>query len=119
MVLVDTSVWVAHLRDGHPGLVQLLFGGKVMCHPLIIGELACGHIENREEILMLLNSLPSAIKAGHEEVLHFIETHHLMGIGLGYIDVHLLVSAMLSGISMWTDDNPLKKAARNLGISFK
>jgi len=118
MVLVDTSIWVSHLRDDYPELKELLFEGKVVCHPFVIGELACGNLQNRREILTLLKALPVAIQAEHEEVLRFIEIHHLMGIGLGYIDVHLLASAFLSGISLWTHDNPLKKAAHKLDVSF-
>lgn len=118
MVLVDTSIWVSHLKDSHPGLKEILFEGKVVCHPFVIGELACGNFQNRRKILTLMKALPVAIQAEHKEVLHFIETHHLMGIGLGYIDVHLLASALLSGISLWTHDIPLKKAARKLEVNF-
>jgi hypothetical protein len=119
MVLVDTSIWVSHLRAGFPELKELLLEGKVVCHPFVIGELACGNLQNRREILALLKALPVAIQAEHEEVLRFIETHHLIGIGLGYIDVHLLASALLSGISLWTHDNLLRKNARKLEISFE
>ena len=119
MVLVDTSIWVSHFRDGHPDLKDLLFEGKVVCHPFVIGELACGNLRNRQEILALMKALPVAKQAEHEEVLRFIETHSLMGIGLGYIDVHLLASALLSGISLWTIDIPLKKAARKLEVCFE
>ena len=119
MILVDTSIWVSHLRDGHPGLTKLLSEGNVVCHPFIIGELACGNLQNRQEILALMKALPVAIQAEHEEVLRFIETHGLMGIGLGYIDVHLLASALLSGISLWTDDIPLKNATRKLAVNFE
>jgi predicted nucleic acid-binding protein len=119
MVLVDTSIWVSHLRDDNPELKELLLEGKVVCHPFVIGELACGNLQKRQEILTLLKALPMAIKAKHEEVLRFIESHNLMGMGLGYIDVHLLASAILSGISLWTHDIPLKKTARDLEVSFK
>lgn len=119
MVLIDTSFWVSYLRDGHPELKELLLEGKVACHPFVIGELACGSLQNRKEILKLLKALPMTQQATDEEVLCFIETHHLMGLGLGLIDVHLLASALLSGISLWTLDSPLKKAARNLGVSVE
>jgi predicted nucleic acid-binding protein len=118
MILADTSIWVYHLRDRHPGLTELLFKGKVVCHPFIIGELACGNLQNRWEIITLMKALPMAIQAEHDEVLCFIEDHRLMGMGLGYIDVHLLASALLSGISIWTQDNPLKRAARKLEVNF-
>lgn len=119
MVLVDTSIWVSHLRDDYPALKELLFEGKVVCHPFVIGELACGNLLKRREILTLMKALPMAIQAEDEEVLRFIETHHVMGIGLVYIDVHLLASALLSGISLWTNDIPLKKAAQKLEVYFE
>jgi len=118
MVLVDTSIWISHLRDDYPELKELLLEGKVVCHSFVIGELACGNLKNRREILSLMNALPMAIQAEHEEILRFIETHHLIGMGLGYIDVHLLASALLSGISLWTHDIPLIKASRKLEILF-
>jgi predicted nucleic acid-binding protein len=118
MVLIDTSIWVTHLRYDSPELRELLLEGRVVCHPFVIGELACGNLQNRREILTLLKALPMAIQAEHEEVLHFIETHSLTGIGLGYIDVHLLVSALLSSISLWTQGNPLKKAAHDLNVCY-
>jgi len=119
MVLVDTSIWVSHLRDDHPELKVLLLEGKVVCHPFVIGELACGSLQNRREILTLLKALPMAQQVEHAEVLRFIDINHLMGMGLGYIDMHLLASALLTGISLWTLDNHLKKAARELGVCLE
>lgn len=119
MVLVDTSVWVTHFRFGNSRLKTLLKNGKVACHPFVVGELACGSLQNREEILSLLRMLPSATQAEHEEVLHFIESHRLMGLGLGYVDVHLLASSLLSGIPLWTEDQQLRKAALKLKVCFK
>jgi len=116
MVLVDTSVWVYHLREGDIDLDKLLNDGDVICHPLILGELACGNLNNRSEILSLLRSLPSAIEAEHEEVMQFIERHRLMGIGLGYIDVHLLASAVLTMTPIWTLDKKLNRVSERLGI---
>ena len=118
MVLVDTSVWVRHLREGDPDLERLLRDGEVMCHPFIIGELACGHLKRRSEVLSLLRLLPMASQAEHEEVLQFIERNDLMGKGLGYIDVHLSASAVLTGVPMWTYDKKLGKANIGLGISY-
>jgi predicted nucleic acid-binding protein len=118
MVLVDTSVWVRHLREGQPDLERLLHGGKVMCHPFIIGELACGNLNNRHEILQLLQLLPPATQAKHEEILQFIEQNHLMGKGLGYVDVHLSASAVLSGVSLWTYDKRLNEANEGLGTRY-
>ncbi len=108
MVLVDTSVWVAHLREGNIGLEALLNEGVVASHPFIIGELACGNLKNRAEIISLLQTLSTAAQAEHEEVMTFIEKYRLMGKGLGYIDMHLLVSAVLTNIPLWTLDKKLK-----------
>lgn len=118
MVLVDTSVWVSHLRDGEPGLEQLLNDGEVMCHPFVVGELACGNLKNRRAILSLLQLLPSAIQATPEELLQFIDQNHLMGKGLGYIDVHLSASAVLSGVPVWTYDKRLNHANEELGVRY-
>jgi len=117
MVLVDTSVWVAHLRQGDIGLEPLLNEGRVACHPFIIGELACGNLQNRSEIISLLQALPQAIEAGHDEVMQFIETHRLMGRGLGYVYLHLLASARLTGVALWTLDKRLNEVALNLGLA--
>lgn len=118
MVLVDTSVWVAHLRDGKIGLDELLNEGQVVCHPFIIGELACGNLKNRSLILSLLKSLPLATVAEHEEAMHFIENKDLMGKGLGYVDIHLLTSAALSGIPIWTLDRKLDGSSERLGLKY-
>lgn len=119
MVLVDTSVWVNHLRYGEPDLERLLNDGEVMCHPLVIGELACGSIRNRTEILSLLQIIPSATEATHDEALQFIERNHLMGKGLGHIDVHICASAILTGVPMWTYDRRLNETNEGLGIGYK
>ena len=116
MVLVDTSVWVDHFRNGNARLASLLEQGEVIVHPLIIGELACGNIPRRIETLGLLHDLPQAATAGHEEIMRFIETERLMGLGLGYVDVALLATARLSMIPLWTLDLPLRKAATKLGV---
>lgn len=118
MVLVDTSVWVSHLRDGDPDLKQLLDDGQVVCHPYIIGELACGNMKYRSEILSLMQLLPLATPAQHEEVLRFIEWNHLTGKGLGYIDVHLSASALLTRVPMWSYDKRLNEANDMLGIRY-
>lgn len=117
MVLVDTSVWVAHLRHGAIGLEALLHGGRVVCHPFIVGELACGNLRNRLEIISLLQRLPEAIRAEQEEVMQFIETYGLMGKGLGYIEVHLLAAARLTGVPLWTLDKRLNAVAGKLGLA--
>ena len=117
MVLVDTSVWVAHLRQGNRGLAALLHEGRVCCHPFIIGELACGNLHNRSEILVHLQALPQANQAEHEEVLQFIENYRLMGKGLGYIDMHLLSSAILTQVPLWTLDKKLNEVAVKLKLA--
>lgn len=119
MLLVDTSVWVFHFREGNAELANLLNNGEVVCHPFVVGELACGNPKNRNEILSLLQSLPMSIQAEHEEVLELIERNQLMGKGLGYVDIHLIASAMLTGISIWTHDKKLEQAANALRISHK
>jgi predicted nucleic acid-binding protein len=111
MVLVDTSVWVSHLRETHLSLADLLNNGEVACHQFVIGELACGNLTKRTAILSLLQALPIAILAEHEEVLALIENPDLAGKGLGYVDVHLLASAVLTGLSLWTLDRKLERAA--------
>jgi len=118
MLLVDTSVWIEHLRSGTVGLEAALNDDQVICHPFIIGELACGNLKNRSHILSLLDTLPSTQLADHEEVMRFIETNRMMGKGLGYIDVHLLASAVLTGVPLWTLDKRLDKAATALGIKY-
>ena len=118
MVLVDTSVWVSHLREGEVGLEKLLIDGEVICHPFIVGELACGNLKNRLEILTYLQSLPMTILAEDEEVLKFIENNQLMGKGLGYIDIHLIASAALTDVPVWTFDKTLDKIAKKIGINY-
>lgn len=119
MVLVDTSVWVSHLSKGNAELEGLLNNGHVVCHPFIVGELACGNIKNRAVILSLIQALPIAIEAGHEEVMRFIEDYTLMGRGLGYIDIHLLASALLTRVPIWTLDKKLNEVSSDLGLGFE
>ena len=118
MILVDTSVWVDHLRRGAAGLDLPLSEGRVLCHPFIIGELACGNLKNRSAILSLLRTLPAVRTAEEDEVLRFIEHHRLMGTGLGYIDAHLLASCRLSHVQLWTLDKRLSHAASGLGFRY-
>ena len=114
MVLVDTSVWISHLRDGNAELANLLNDGRVLCHPLIVGELACGNLKDRAVILSFLQLLPMSIEAEHDEVLSFIENNRLMGKGMGYVDVHLITSAVLTGVPIWTLDKKLAQTANSL-----
>ena len=119
MVLVDTSVWIDHLRKNDQHLQLLLIDGEVVCHPLIIGELVCGNLNNRKEILGLLQALPMAFEIDFEEYLYFVEEHNLFGKGIGYIDIQLLASAKLSQTSLWTLDKRLKAIAVEFGINYK
>lgn len=120
MILVDSSVWIDHLRAGDPMLIELLNSNCVLIHPFIVGELACGNLKNRKPILSLLQDLPIVQTATDDEVLFFIEHHTLMGLGIGYVDVHLLASVMLNGTSqLWTRDKRLCKIAESMGLSFK
>ena len=119
MVLVDTSIWVTHLRHGSRQLEKLLMDAEVMCHQFIIGELACGNLKNRNEIISLLQSLPMAPTIEFDEFLFFIDKNHLMGKGMGFVDVHLLASAQLTSVTLWTSDKWLKSAADQLKLTFK
>lgn len=118
MILVDTSIWVEHLRLGNVHLKSALEEGEVACHPFIIGELACGNMKNRKEVISLLRALPAAKVATHDEIIHFIEANHLMGIGLGFVDVHLLASSLLSNVRLWSSDKNLIAASTKLSISY-
>ncbi len=116
MILVDTSVWIDHLRSGNAKLSALLNEGDVAIHPFIIGELACGNLKNRKEIISLLHALPHITKADDDEVLFFIEKHTLMGLGIGLIDCHLLASCKLGKAQLLTKDKRLQNAAERLGL---
>ncbi len=117
MTLVDTSVWVAHLRAGNARLAELLRTGEVLCHPFVIGELACGNLRNRQEVLVLLAALPQVSVADHGEVMTLLESSRLFGCGLGWVDLHLLTSALLSHCGLWTLDRPLQHAATALKVA--
>ena len=118
MVLVDTSVWIDHFRKASPHLVSLLEHEEVAMHPFIIGELACGNLQNRQEILASLRALPATTKADGEEILFFIERHALMGRGIGLIDTHVLAAACMDGCALWTRDRRLRTVAEELGVGF-
>jgi predicted nucleic acid-binding protein len=117
VTLVDTSIWVDHLRAADRQLSAMLIDEAVLCHPFVVGELACGALRQRREILELLGHLPQAPAVEHDEVLTFVEAHGLAGSGLGWIDIHLLASATLAGTRVWTRDRRLANAARRLGIA--
>lgn len=120
MILVDTSVWVDHLRHGEPTLVSALERESVLSHPFVIGELACGNIRNRSEILDLIGRLATPPIATDAEALALIDQHKLMSTGIGYIDVHILASTLLmSGGSLWTKDLRLASIASELNIAYR
>ena len=117
MILVDTSVWIDHLRHGNAELKQLLNTAQVLTHRLVIGELALGSLQNRASVLDALSSLPQSSHATDEEVLHFIARHALFGTGIGYIDAHLLAAVQLSpGVLLWTRDQRLLAQSVRLGL---
>ena len=119
MILADTSVWVDHLRDGTPALAAALEQGRVLTHPFVLGELACGNLKNRSEVLQLLGELPAAPMATDPEALDFIERRALMGRGIGYVDVHLLASVALAGTAqLWTRDKRLAAVAADLELAY-
>ncbi|WP_047864047.1 type II toxin-antitoxin system VapC family toxin [Rubrobacter aplysinae] len=119
MILVDTSVWIDHLRSGEQKLYEALETEQVMMHPFVIGELACGNLKDRREVLRLLEDLPAAPTATDPEALEFIERRALMGRGIGYLDVHLLAATVLhSGARLWTRDRRLAAAAAELELAF-
>lgn len=117
MILADTSVWIEHFRAGVPALATELDAGTILMHPFILGELACGNLKHRNEILSLCAQLPRAPVASDAEALELIEQRELMGLGIGYIDVHLLASAVLAGTArMWTFDKRLAAVAADLQL---
>ncbi len=119
MILTDTSVWVEYFREGNETLKKLLHLGQVAIHPFVIGELACGKMNNREQILNDLQILPTVQKAADTEILLFIDTHHIMNSGVGLIDVHLLASSLLSSTPLWTFDKKLHLLAKNLHTAYE
>ena len=118
MILLDTSVWVDHLRRGDPRVVAALESGRVAAHAFVIGELACGNLKARTRVLDLLKALQQLAPATDGEVLQFIETHKLMGRGIGYVDAHLLAAAAIAGSRLWTRDRRLREVATELGLAY-
>ncbi len=120
MIVVDTSVWIDHLRSGDEDLVVLLNSSKVLMHPFVIGELACGNLCKRNDLLRLLADLPQALVVSQGEALHFVEVNRLMGQGIGFIDAHLLASTTLADrATIWTHDKRLRDVARKLKLVFE
>ena len=116
-MLVDTSVWINHFRMPNPALELFLDEGRVATHPFVIGELACGSLRRRTEVLRLIEALPFTPIATHDEVLEFIERQRLHAAGLGWIDVHLLASARLGRHALWSADRRLRQTAVRLGLT--
>ena len=110
MLLADTSVWISHLHRGDQRLIAALEEGRVLVHPFVIGELACGSLRQREAVLDNIGRLPLATAAAHEEVLHVVDRFGLSGTGIGWIDAHLLASAELSDAELYTHDASLQRA---------
>jgi predicted nucleic acid-binding protein len=118
VILVDTSVWVEHLRSASAILGALLDNGGVLGHPFVLGELALGNLRQRDDFLRALQRLPQATSASHLEVLQFIDREALYGRGIGYVDAHLLAAARLTaGSKLWTRDRRLQTVAGQLGLA--
>lgn len=119
MILVDTSIWIDHIRKSDQRLNSLLEYNLVAIHPFVIGELAAGNLKNRSKLLPEFRKLPQVISVSDDEVFHFIETHKLFGLGLSYIDLHLLACAQSSNdMRLWTRDKRLHQAAITLHLAF-
>jgi len=120
MILVDTSIWIDHLRGRDAALAGLLDAGEVLSHPFVIGELALGNLRQREAVVADLQELPRAFVASDDEVVHFIHREGLFGIGIGYLDAHLLAATRLTqGASLWTRDKHLLAAAERLSLATR
>ena len=111
MILADTSIWVDHFRSGNSDLVGLLEDGQVITHPVVAGELACGNLRARAQTLGWFRRLPQTAVASNHEIMALIERHKLWGLGIGWIDAHLIASALLSGVAIWTLDRRLAGCA--------
>ncbi|MBA2598343.1 MAG: type II toxin-antitoxin system VapC family toxin [Chloroflexia bacterium] len=118
MVLVDTSIWVDHLRATEETLLGLLENGRVLVHPFVLGELALGHLRQRETVLLTLRKMSQAMVVTDSEVVQFVGRNRLFGVGIGYVDAHLLVAVRLTlGASLWTRDKRLLAVADWLGLA--
>lgn len=119
MILVDTSVWIDHFRTSNLMLTRVLEDGRVLSHPFVVGELALGNLRNRREVLEALTQMPRAVQARDTEVLGFIEAHSLHGLGVGYVDAHLLAAVRLTaGARLWTRDQRLLGLAEQFSVAF-
>ena len=118
MILLDTSVWVDHLRRGDSLVVRVLESGQAVAHAFVIGELACDHLKSRVDVIELLQALSQLATAMDDEVLYFIENRKLMGRGIGYVDAHLLAAASMGSALLWTRDKRLRAVAAKLGVAY-
>jgi predicted nucleic acid-binding protein len=116
MILADTSIWITHLRSRIDPLGSLLEEGQVVCHPIVVGELACGSFQRRNAVLDMIQALPQLMEVGNDEVMTLIEVRRLMGSGIGWSDAHLLAASMLGDVRLWTMDRHLAEAAHRLGV---
>ena len=119
MILIDASVWVDHFRAGNSHLGELAQKDRILVHPLVVGEIACGNLRNREATLAHLQELRRPVEASHAETLHLLETERLWGLGIGWVDLHLLASSRLTPCRLWTVDVRLQEAARKLGVEYR
>jgi predicted nucleic acid-binding protein len=119
VILADTSIWIEHFRKEKAGLARLVDCKAILVHPIVIGELAMGNLHPRHPTLQALHQLPTAAVATFDEVLQFVEEHRLFGIGIGYMDAHLLAAARLSGALLWTLDARFAAAAARLKIAYE
>jgi predicted nucleic acid-binding protein len=120
VILVDTSVWIDHLRSGNARLARLLESGVVLAHPWVTGELALGNLSRREEVIELMHGLPQATLAASDEVLGLIKQEALFGAGIGYVDAHLLAATRLTpDATLWTADKRLSAMAVRLGVAYQ
>ena len=119
MILVDTSIWIDHLRKSDDKLKHLLAQNRILSHPFVVGELAMGNLRKRELVLGAMRDLPQSAVAEHEEVLHFVSTRKLSGLGIGYVDAHLLAAVQLTpGASLWTRDKQLAGVAAQYSLAY-
>jgi predicted nucleic acid-binding protein len=118
-VLVDTSVWIDHFRRSHPALAAALDRGDVECHEFVLGELACGSLPRRDEVLTLMQTLPRVAAVSHDEAMALVTERRLWARGLGWIDVNLLAAALVGGARLWTLDRRLGRVAQDLGVGWE
>lgn len=120
MILVDTSVWIDHLHATEGTLVELLERNEVLCHPMVIGELALGSLRSRANVLALLRALPRCAQVSDDEVLTFIDARALWSTSLSLVDVYLLASVMVvEGAALWSRDRRLAQAAADLSVLWE